>query len=314
VARVVIGFPTFRSEDTVGATLDALLSLDYPDYAIVSVDDASPDRTYEIARGRALLDSRLDTAVNERRRGMVRNWNRIFERAVEIHPEHEYFAWASDNDARDSTWVTKLVGALDAHPEAVLAYSKFGLIENGEQTVTAKSDQRWIFDSSGVEGRLTRLRATTSGMRAGTMMYGLHRRRMLEKAGGVPSVMLSDFMLLSYLSLHGTFVQVPEVLWYRELTRRTGKSRERQVDALFADAPPWSARLPPSYQHTLWLARTLVSKERRPDGMGVAEALVTPGVYYLDWGMRYARRWRLRLRKAVGRRWKRWLKRRRSSR
>jgi hypothetical protein len=118
-------------------------------------------------------------------------------------------------------------------------------------------------------------------MRAGPIMYGLHRRATLERAGNVPAVLLSDVLFLSHLSLYGTFVQVPDVLWYRGL-RRTGASSGRQRAALFAN-PPLSTFLPFSLQHTLWLLRTMVFGQRRPPGMTRADAMRVAIFYFASW-------------------------------
>jgi hypothetical protein len=110
-------------------------------------------------------------------------------------------------------------------------------------------------------------------------------------------VLLSDFVFLSHLSLYGTFLQVPEVLWYRDLRRVTGSSPRRQRTALFAQPPP-RTYLPVSTQHGLWLFERLVLRRQRPEGMGRWQALWVPLYYQADWGRRLA----LRARKIVRKR------------
>lgn len=142
-------------------------------------------------------------------------------------------------------------------------------------------------------------------------MYGLHRRSTLEQAGNVPSVLLSDVLFLSHLSLYGTFVQVPEVLWYRG-SRRTGAATRVQRAALFAGRPPVTTFLPVSIQHTLWLIRRLIVDDRRPPGVGRGRAFLISLTYLTSWSARLIRRRLVRIKAWVrkklttaGRKWKR---------
>jgi glycosyltransferase involved in cell wall biosynthesis len=302
--RVVLGLPMYRSEEVVAEVLESLLSLEYDDFGVLALDDCSPDATFAIASSYADSDPRLIVEANPRRVGMIENWNRVLARAYELFPEFEFFAWASDNDFREPSWIAALTRALEEDPRAALAYSRFGTIENG---VKNAPPGRWLFDSHDIGDSFERLRATMDGMRAGPTMYGLHRRSTLEQAGDVPRVLLSDVLFLSHLSLYGTFLQVPEVLWYRG-SQKTGGSIRRQRAALFSD-PPLSTFLPVSLQHTRWLLQTMVFGRRRPPGVGGVRALFISCFYLLSWWTRLFRRaltanrkWRRKQRKTWRRR------------
>ncbi len=285
-ARVVIGLPMYRSEDFVESVLESLLALEHESFAVIAVDDCSHDSTVEIARRFADADRRLTVEANAERLGMIGNWNRALELAYERHPGFEYFAWASDNDLREPAWIDVLVRALEDDPRAALAYSRFGTIVAGEKVVP--THEKWLYETQDQADPFERFKAAER-MRAGPIMYGLHRRRTLDRIGKVPSVLLSDFVYLSCLALHGTFVQAPEVLWYRDLGRTTGSSTGRQRAALFAD-PPALTYLPVSLQHTIWLLRCLVVEDRRPPGLGRGRSLYI-GIFYLgNWWRRLARR------------------------
>jgi glycosyltransferase involved in cell wall biosynthesis len=294
--QVVIGLPIYRSEDLIADALQSLLALDYDNFSIVAVDDCSPDATLEIARRYAATEPRLVVERNAERLGMIGNWNRVLERAYELYPDFDYFAWASDNDVREPQWISRLVDALEADPRAALAYSRFGTIADGERV--APDRPKWVFDTREIADPVQRLKAATKGMRAGAIMYGLHRRQTLDDAGNVPPVLLSDFVFLSHLSLYGTFLQVPEVLWFRELSRRTGGTMRGQRAALFAD-PPARTYLPVSLQHTLWLSEKLL-RGARPEGLGRWGAVYVPLFYVVDWGRRLVVRIPHQLRKQAG--------------
>jgi glycosyltransferase involved in cell wall biosynthesis len=287
---VVLGLPMYGSEEFVADVIESLLALDHDDFAVVAVDDCSPDSTLDIARSYAATDSRLVVEANPERLGMIGNWNRALDRALELFPDLEFFAWASDNDLREPSWISVLLGELQNDPQAVLAYSRFGTIVNGEKVVPKRS--KWLFETRGVADPRRRFKAAMEGMRAGPIMYGLHRRGTLLEAGNVPDVLLSDFIFLSHLSLYGTFLQAPDVLWYRDVRRTTGSATRKQRAALFAGEPPRLTYLPVSLQHTLWLLRRLVVAERRPAGMGRGAALFVSFFYLANWWMRLLRRGR----------------------
>src|SRR5262245_45834640 len=128
---VVIGVPMYRSEELVVEALDSLLAQSYGDFAIVAVDDCSPDATYDVAVARFGNDPRVTVEANASRLGLCDNWSRVLERGIELHPDSEFFAWAADNDVHEPTWLEESVRALDRNPAAVLAYSRAGEIDDG---------------------------------------------------------------------------------------------------------------------------------------------------------------------------------------
>ena len=53
---------------------------------------------------------------------MLHNTRQALWRARELFPDAEFWALGSDHDVWDPRFLDVLVGLLDAHPEAVLAY------------------------------------------------------------------------------------------------------------------------------------------------------------------------------------------------
>lgn len=306
VTRVVFGLPMYNSERFVGEIISSLLAQDFRELAIVAVDDDSPDATFDVATSYAARDNRLVVERNPARLGMIANWNRTLELARELFPEFEYFAFASDNDLREASWVSTLVQMLEAHPEAALAYSRFGTTDGTPEKT------RWLFDTRDISDPVERRRITTEQVRAGPVMYGLHRRRTLDAAGPVPDALLSDVLFLSHLSLYGTFVQAPEVLWFRG-ERRTGWSSHGQRRALFAQAPA-HAYLPVSLQHTRWLLLHMVLGDLRPATLSRRRALGVVVRYQIDWWLRHVRRKGAAWTKRRAKQRKRWTKRRNRTR
>jgi poly-beta-1,6-N-acetyl-D-glucosamine synthase len=59
----------YCEEDVIDGTLEALLSLDYPNYEVIVVDDGSPDRTAALVRARMVADDRLRLIEKRRNEG-----------------------------------------------------------------------------------------------------------------------------------------------------------------------------------------------------------------------------------------------------
>lgn len=63
--RISVLVPARNEENNIGACLDSLTSLDYPDYEVIVMDDKSTDRTAEIVQEYAERDGRVKLAHGE---------------------------------------------------------------------------------------------------------------------------------------------------------------------------------------------------------------------------------------------------------
>ena len=236
---VAVGIPLYNRADWLAETLESLLSQTFPDCRFIAVDDCSADDSRQVVETYAAFDDRLSYECNSERLGMIGNWRRCFEIARQRHPDAKYFAWASDHDLWHPRLLAALVGQLEDHPEAVLAYSShLKISEAGEP----RGQVGWRFDTAGITSRNQRFIETTWRMSAGNMVYGLFRSDALFKAGVFRRILLPDRFLIAEISLQGEFRQVPELLWYR---RHEGVfSLERQRRSLFGPKRPWWARVP----------------------------------------------------------------------
>ena len=251
--RVVIGAPLYGRAEYLPEALDSLLGQSFPDFAVVALDDASPDSTPEVLADYGGRDPRLSWRRHSRRVGMAANWRMAYEEAVARHPEAEYFAWASDHDLWDPRWLEALVAELDRHPDAVLAYPHGAVVDAGGRTVRGPRP----FETRGVGNAGARLLRAAWGMRAGDMVYGLFRVGPLRRAGVFRPVLWPDRLLLVELTADGPFHQVPELLWWRrfapEVRVRSAAARQRR--ALYAGRTPLVARLPWWLGHVVALVR-----------------------------------------------------------
>src|SRR5215208_1651947 len=268
--------------------LESLLSQTERDLAVVLVDDASTDATAEVA-GSYAADERVSYERNPVRLGLIGTWRRALELARGRHPGAEYFAWASDHDVWDARWLERMLAALDAHPQAVLAYP-LGL-RIGEHGEPLRRRPPWRFDTAGIADPRRRFARFCREGVSGDMVYGLFRAACLEPLG-FPTALMPDRLLLARLSLAGEFRQVPELLWHRRYVLAV--SARRQRGSLFADGWPAWTRLPWPIAHSVALLRELAVEGAARPAVGRWSGLWLAAVYLATSTWRQARKQLLR--------------------
>lgn len=266
--RAVIAIPTYCGSAFIESALSSLLDQTFHDVGFVVVDDASPDDTVKQVRRLAARDGRLTVEVNPRRLGMVANWNRAYHLALARAPEAEFFAWASDHDLWDPSWLERMVEALAERPQLVLAYPRVNRFFDDRNGLPGSG---WRFETRGVANASLRLRMAAHGMVAGDMVYGVYRRSALGSGDIFPRVIYPDRLLLARLALVGEFVQADDVLWHRRMSAPSTPRRQRQT--LFPGGPPLHSRLPWWLTHAAYLreaAGTACAASYAVAGLGVA--------------------------------------------
>ena len=259
--RAVFGMPAYNRPDALARVLESLLSQTLPAFAIVIVDDKPTPEVRAIVETYAALHPHITYEANPVRLGMIGNWHKAFTRARELYPASEFFAWVSDHDVWHPRWLEVLAGALDARPQAVMAYPQMQRVFPNERRPVTR-----LFSTAGVSSRVARLRAATSEMTAGNCIYGLFRARALEQAGVFQGVIMPDRQVLLALCALGEFVHVPQVLWYREVAGVFSFSRQRQM--FFTGRIPLHTYLPANVQHCAVLFWDFAVRGRGRPAMG----------------------------------------------
>jgi len=217
--RVVACMPAYNGDSFITATLDSLAAQTYPNLEILVSDDASTDGTAAICARYAAEDERFRLIRQERNLGWVGNVNALLRAA-----EGDYLMLAFHDDLLMPTYVARLVEALEANPDAILAFSDVELV-----TPKGRRRRRVFAALDGVEERTERARRMLLQPDAWAVPNrGVFRAEAARRIGGLKRHLAGEFSAdwpwLLHMAILGAFVRVPEQLG-RKVMRQTNLSR-----------------------------------------------------------------------------------------
>jgi len=266
---ISIGVPVFNGEKGLACALDSLLEQDYPNLEIIISDNASTDSTPDICRKYAQKDSRVKYCRSEENLGGAWNFNRVFELS-----SGKYFMWAAHDDQRKLSFVSACVEKMEQCPDAVLCQAHTALFIEGRKEMLGVVH---LDSFEGATELVGRYRETLKHFPT-TAIYGLYRTSAVRKTQMFQKIIAADVVFIQELSLHGTFVQVPRVL-FNYFGREKWNTVDQDYRAIYGKGKkPWwylpfvtlfcnhwkrMARAPIPFSTKLRLWRILVEHEIR---------------------------------------------------
>ena len=115
---VSIGLPVKDGEAYLDEAIRSILGQTYTDLELIISDNASTDRTEEIALGWEADDSRVRYVRNPADIGAAPNFHQCFRLS-----RGKYFKWAAHDDLLHPKYVELCLEALEMSPEVVLAHT-----------------------------------------------------------------------------------------------------------------------------------------------------------------------------------------------
>ncbi len=203
--RVSIGLPVYNGENFLAQALDALLTQTFTDFELIISDNASTDATEDICRTYASHDDRIRYVRQERNLGGTPNQNLVVQLA-----RGELFKLAAHDDLYGPELLQRCVEMLDEHPEAVLCHADMAYID-ADGAIIARYDYTMPTGSASASTRFRSLLFTEGG----DDEYGVVRVDVLRRVRPLGSFYNPGRPLVAELSLHGPFLQVPELLYFR---------------------------------------------------------------------------------------------------
>ena len=218
--RVTIGLCVYNGEAFLAETIDGYLRQTFADFELIISDNASRDRTPEIAQSYLVRDRRVRYTRNPTNLGVSGNYNRVFRMA-----RGEYFKWGTADDVCLPSYLQRCVEVLDRHPDVVLAYPRTMFIDESGGTLNIE-DPGWDLQSDSAAERLRY--AITAGHWVNSVI-GVIRRENLASTGLMPIYAGGDFHLLGELCLQGKFYEVPETLFLRRIHPRASSQNTNSL-------------------------------------------------------------------------------------
>ena len=203
---VSIALPVYNGERYLAEAIDSLVAQTYTDFELLIVDNASTDTTAAICEDYAARDPRIRYFRNATNLGVYRNFNKAFQLS-----SGRYFKWASADDLCHPQLVAKCVQVLDGDPRVVATYGKTRFID-AEGNPLPITDPGWHLVS---DSPFERLRFVLVSGHYVNVFFGLIRKEKLSHTRLFPLYPGGDCALLGELSLKGTFVELPEYLFFR---------------------------------------------------------------------------------------------------
>ncbi len=208
---VSIGVAVYNAQSHLSYLLESLASQSYPYLEIIVSDNASDDRTCEIAEAWCARDSRFRYVRNEHNIGALDNFNRVAGLA-----SGEFFMWAAADDRFANNYVESCLAALRENEEVVLAGSKTAQFYHDADTCLFTDAGIDLVSDSVVDRFKAYRRELRNRFHVGMIFYGLHRRSALEKSLPLKSVVGSDHVHIVSMLLQGKVTTLDRTLaWKR---------------------------------------------------------------------------------------------------
>lgn len=208
---VCVGLPVYNGGETLNQAIESILSQDFQNIELIISDNCSEDNTKDICLYYQKIDKRVRYYKLEENLGASKNFSNVL--GLSNAP---YFMWASDDDLREPTFISKCLEKIEQDPSIVLVYPRTRVLDrNSKQLHIAKDNINADKDNP-----IERFLNLICELRMCHMFYGLFRTHMIKKvrswnSGGL----FLDNLILAELSLLGKIVQINDVLFVRRLTR-----------------------------------------------------------------------------------------------
>jgi glycosyltransferase involved in cell wall biosynthesis len=218
--KVTIGVPVYNGEKYLAAALDTLLAQSFEDFELIISDNASTDRTEEIARAYAARDGRVHYERSLTNRGCAWNHNQVFALA-----RGRYFRWAAHDDLSAPTLLARTVELLDERPDVVWCHARSSHIDaagallpppHAQDVSYVTRDMDAVSRESAAPHQ--RFRAVLLGAGGCLDAFGLMRSEVVRRTGLRLPFYGDDKVFVAELGLHGRYAEIPETLFFVRFT------------------------------------------------------------------------------------------------
>jgi glycosyltransferase involved in cell wall biosynthesis len=207
---ISVGMPVYNGEKFIAESIQSILNQTLTEFELIISDNASSDRTEEICRAFVDKDPRIRYYRNAENIGAARNYKRLLDLA-----RGEYFRWSNSDDLIAPQLHASCLDALESNAEAVLSYGKTKLIDERGATIKFYEDNLHLTQRLASE----RLPRYFEQVGLTNVIYGLMRTSAVRQTSvfGDGSLPGADISFMAELVMLGTFIEVPDVMFFRRM-------------------------------------------------------------------------------------------------
>ena len=208
---VCIGLPVYNGGNFLNQAIESILSQDFENIQLVISDNCSTDKTEEICLKYRNMDKRIKYHRFEENLGGAINFKNVL--GLSSAP---YFMWASHDDMRERTFISKCLERMESDPLIALVYPRTKVLDVNSKFIGIANDHINADQDNPIE----RFRHLIWEIGMCNMFYGLYRTSMLKKIRAWDESLFADNLILAEIALLlGKIVQIDDVLFVRRLTR-----------------------------------------------------------------------------------------------
>jgi glycosyltransferase involved in cell wall biosynthesis len=198
--------PLYNNATTIRRAVESLLSQSFTDFRLLISDDGSTDETVAICQEYAERDKRLDI-VRQPRNLNYGNFRYVVNAATT-----PLFMFAAGDDYWHPDYARRMIGELEANPDAVCAVSRVAFVEGSEVVELSAGTEPLLGDR--IDNLLYYLESPNDNSR----MYGVFRTEVAQRAFPPKNFHAYDWAFSAGTILEGKHIEVPEILMWRDRT------------------------------------------------------------------------------------------------
>ena len=195
---ISVGVPVYNAEKTISRCLDSIINQSYSNLEIIISDNNSTDRTLEICKSYADVDSRIILIKQESNIGPARNFAYVLERS-----HGTYFCWVASDDMRSTDFLQLNHEFLANNPEAAASTSPHEFLVNSSESILGKS----LSLCGEFDFRVGKFLSDPWNSHA--LFYSLYKKENLQDYPKLGENFLGwDWAIIFYISLFGNFHRI----------------------------------------------------------------------------------------------------------
>lgn len=216
--RVTVVLPVRNGDSVLRLVLDNLLAQSHKELEIVLCDNASTDQTPEICKEYSARESTVRYIRSDVPLKVLANWELGYRQVTT-----PYFLWAPDDHLHSENFVEALLDALEAAPEAGLAFGEVVRFYDYD----AYKEEGVIYPYNCATAGVPIWKRLVSDKNGPFTPYGLFRTSTLQHYRWYEHTVSPDWPLVIYVLVLTDIIQVTGAMFYFQQGKHRLHSDER---------------------------------------------------------------------------------------